>query len=113
MPSPFASLIGGVARSHESHFAADVSISQSGATITTPAVIHKSRADTRVIDGSTVVVTTRKVRFTAITTLRDDATVTIGNEVWTVESIHRYTTGIAAMLVRTEMQEPARKGFRR
>jgi hypothetical protein len=113
MPSRFAALIRGVAKSHESHFAADVSLTQAGSTITTPAVIHKSRADSRVIDGSTVIITTRLVRFTAIDTLRDDATVTIDDEVWSVESIHHYTTGIGAQLVRTAMQEPARKGFRR
>jgi hypothetical protein len=113
MPSRFASLLGGVAGIHRDFFAASVSLTQAGQTASTPAVLHKARAETRVIDGTTVIVTTRQVRFTELESLRDDATVTIDGLLWTVQSTLDNTTGVTAILTRTEATEPARTGYRR
>lgn len=117
--SRFASaLAGSVHAAHAHHFATSVVVTQAGTPITTPAVLHNAKAETRVVDGTTTQVITRGCRFTALTDLRDDATVTIttgGVSLdWSIDAIETLTGGsIVARLIRHVATEPARPGYRR
>ncbi len=113
--SRFASaLAGSVHAAHSHYFATSVVVTQAGKPVTTPAVLHNAKAETRVVDGTTQSVTIRRCRFTELTELRDDATVTADGVDWSIDSIATFTGGsVVASLIRYAAQEPARSGYRR
>lgn len=113
--SRFASaLAGSVHAAHCHYFATSVVVTEAGTPTTTPAVLHNAKAETRVVDGTTQSVTTRRCRFTALAELRDDATVTIDGVDWSIDNIAPLTGGsITATLIRYVATEPARSGYRR
>lgn len=113
--SRFASaLTGSVHAAHRHYFSTSVVVTVAGTPITTPAVLHNAKAETRVVDGTTLCVTLRRCRFTELTELREDAIVTVDGVDWSIDNITPLTGGsIVATLIRHAASEPARSGYRR
>lgn len=102
-----------VAAAHRHHFASSVTLNEAGTIITTPAVLHTIKTDTRVIDGETQRVSTRRCRFTDITTIRHDAITTIDSIDWTIDEVHSQgPSGVEVTLTRLQVHEQARNGYR-
>lgn len=99
---------------HERFFSTSVAVEQAGVTVHTPATLGNARATVRTVNGSTMKAIARTIRLTQLATLRDDATITIDGEAWSVEGTQPLESGgISVSLVRHLATEPARAGYRR
>ena len=118
MASIFSELAAGAREAHEAYFAdaANVSIAIPGVAqpITTTAVLHKVRTVSRRDDSNrTNRVTVRHARFPKLTSIRHDARVTIGTEVWAIDEVaDLQASGLLVQLIRTESHKIGRSGYR-
>lgn len=115
MGSRFSALFSGrVAAAHENQFAQSVSVTTNGTTVVTPAVCHLVKIQTRTTNLGEIRVALRRVRFTLLTTIADNAIVTIDGEDWSIEDrLASIESGCEVNLVRTLASEVSRMGLRR
>lgn len=114
--SRFANLFRGhLAAVHEHEFAQSVTVTTPDGTATpTPAVLSNPSVQTRRTAHGTTRVMHRRCRFTRLTTVRHDATVTIDGTDWQIEdTLAVVANGCGVNLIRTLATEPSRNGYRR
>lgn len=101
---------GSIAAAHETYFARLVLVSEAGTTTSTPAVLHRVLTDTRGDNRAS----TRRCRFTQLTAIRHDAIVTVDGLDWQIDAVHSEgPSGVDLTLVRTDVHEAARGGYRK
>lgn len=113
--SMFQSMAGTAKSAHTHFFATSVTLAESGtAARSVTAVLYHARTETRVDEhGNQNRVTVRDCRFTDLTTVRHDATVTIGTEIWTIdEVITREASGLYVRLKKITQHQTSRSNYR-
>lgn len=115
MPSIFANLAASVKTTHEHFFAELVALNEAGQAVrNVPAVLGKVETRSRIDEhGRQQRDSIRLCRFTSLSDVRHDATVTIGSEVWSIESVvKRSASGLQVQLSREQTHEVARVNYR-
>jgi uncharacterized protein YraI len=100
---------------HAYFFSSSVTLAETGsAARSVPVVLYSARTETRVDEhGNQNRVTVRDCRFTSLTAVRHDATVTIGTEIWTIdEVITREASGLYVRLKKIVQHQTSRTSYR-
>lgn len=113
--SVFRNLASSARAAHAQFFGETVTLTESGsAARSVDAVPGKVRIESRTDDsGRQQRVALRMLRFTSITDVRHDATVTIDGETWSIDqTIERTASGLQVQLMRVQTHNIARPNYR-
>jgi hypothetical protein len=111
----FSDMASRAREAHAHYFSSSVTLAEPGTSPrTVTAVLYKAKTET-VVDqsGNQNRVTTRECRFTELTTVRHDSTVTIGAEVWTIDEVMTHeASGLYVRLKKTAQHQTTRTNYR-
>jgi hypothetical protein len=113
--SIFRDMAAAARSAHEHFFSEDVTLTETGFSPRSVAVVlYHARTETRIDEhGNQNRVTLRDCRFTELDTVRHDATVTIGTEIWIIdEVITREASGLYVRLKKITQYQTSRTAYR-
>lgn len=113
--SLFRDMAAGARSAHAHFFATSITLAEPGSSPrNVKASLYKSKTET-VIDqsGNQNRVTVRMCRFIDLTTVRHDATVTIGADTWIIDEVMTYeASGLYVKLKQIAQRQTTRTGYR-
>lgn len=113
--SLFRDLAAGARSAHSHFFATSVTLAEPGSSPrTVKAALYKSRTETSIDQhGNQNRVTVRNCRFIDLTTVRHDATVTIGSDTWIIDEVMTHeASGLYVKLKQITQRQTTRTGYR-
>jgi hypothetical protein len=111
----FSDMAASARAAHAHFFSGSVTLAEPGsAPRAVKAVLYKAKTET-VVDqsGNQNRVTVRECRFTELTTVRHDATVTIGTETWIIDEVMTHeASGLYVRLKKMAQHQTTRTNYR-